>query len=458
MNPQALTDVDEVDVRMLIRPRSVPRHAVVQAVREQLSVRVRLHFQVGEGWPSDRHRWDTIARARNLAKFRTQAKWVMFVDDDVLLASDCISELLRELKEDEGLAAIAADYSHDEALIGRAGHVAMGATLFRGDDLRKLEFRATEKLCECWCACLDLRARGRQIRYSQRAKATHLRDSCSKLELTSKPNAPTPREGRFAPRIYAAFDRRDIAKFEKPFLQSLRNHGNHEEVVAVAYGLYPSERSKLMRIPGVTWHFENYNGQMTPVRRVADFAKLLADCDDQLPVAYWDVADVVFQDSLRELWNEVRATPDRLLAVAEPKGYPQNQVIRPWCLSICDPSHRHRALELLMKNPFLNSGFAAGSASIMRHYFQFAVAARNGPQLSGTTDWGDQMCLNLFCHSQPERWRRIDQRWNYCVHDRPVGEVVVRPDGRIVSRSGHAISVAHGNARSLRQFAMATTI
>ncbi len=436
----------DIDVLMLVRPNRPPRPEVIQALQRQVGVSARLFVHVGAAEPTDFNRWATIARARNAAKANGTAPLVMFVDDDVRLAPNCMATLARELAEDDSLGAIAADYAHDQHLPGREGHVGMGATLFRRRVLEALTFRSTDKMCECWCASLDLRRQGVAIRYSQSAQATHFRQDGS-IKGAARATAS-------APRILAAFDRRDIQRFQSQFLQTLRASGNREVVTAVAYGLYPSERARLATTPGVIWDFQNYNGIMPPIRRLADFARHLADEDPQTPVAYWDVADVVFQDSLTDLWNEVKRTPDRLRAVVEPKSYPHNQVIAPWCLSICDPKYRRQAFELLRSHPFLNSGFAAGTAGRMLAYFRSATAMRHGPQLHGSTDWGDQMCLNLYCHLNPTLWQRIDQRWNYCVHDRAAGEVVVHSDSRIQSMRGQRISVAHGNARSLRQFAI----
>ena len=434
----------DIDVLMLVRPGRSPRAEVVQAIRHQAGVRTHLYVQAGPALATDYNRWVTIARARNQAKRQGTSPLVMYVDDDVQLDPQCMVSLANELAADSKLGAVAADYEHDQHLPGRRGHIGMGATLFRREVLNELTFRSTERWCECWCACMDLRKRGLAIRYSHAAKATHLR--AVRAGVNTSVNLP--------PRVLAAFDRRDIQRFESQFLRTLRASGNREVVTAVAYGLYPSERARLASLPGVRWDFQNYNGVMPPIRRVADFARHLQSENPRTPVAYWDVADVVFQDSLAPLWHEIRSKPDRLRAVIEPKSYPYNKVIAPWCLSIHDPRYRRRAFELLSRRPFLNSGFAAGTAGAMLAYFQAATAMRSGPQLRGSTDWGDQMCLNLYCHWHPNAWSSIDQRWNYCVHDRPVDEVIVHSDARIQSRSGQRISVAHGNARSLRQFAI----
>jgi hypothetical protein len=275
----------------------------------------------------------------------------------------------------------------------------------------------------------------------------------------------TPREGDEAegccgeaalgsPRILAAFNRRDVPRFEGPFLRTLRRRGNREQVIAVAYGLYPSEIRRLSVLPKVELVVRPDNGVMPPVRRLEDFARITCNLPGETPLAYWDVADVVFQTSLRPLWREVVATPGKLLAVIEPKGYPFNAVIPAWSLSIRDAAHRWRAFQLLSTRPFLNSGFAAGTASMMHEYFVAAQGMKHGPELNGSTDWGDQMCLNLFCHGNPSKWRSISEGWNYCVHDRRTGEVAVLPDGVVWSRTMGRVPIAHGNARSLPQFSL----
>jgi hypothetical protein len=77
-----------------------------------------------------------------------------------------------------------------------------------------------------------------------------------------------------------------------------------------------------------------------------------------------------------------------------------------------------------------------------------------GSELLGTSDWGDQMALNVYCHSDPSRWKTIDQRWNYCIHDRAVGEVYIGEGSRVRSKRHPHLAVIHGNARSLRQFGL----
>ncbi len=46
-------------------------------------------------------------------------------------------------------------------------------------------------------------------------------------------------------------------------------------------------------------------------------------------------------------------------------------------------------LHYFAMHPFLNSGFAAGSAATMMNYFAEAMRLRSSSELRGTTDWGD---------------------------------------------------------------------
>lgn len=440
------TEVPEVDVVVLHRPGQPPPKAVIEAIERQTGVKVHLHMHVGAPQAGDLNRWYTIARARNAMRLKGVQPWVMFVDDDVVLAPNCISALYKALLLQPTWGAVAADYSGDCSRPGRQGHVALGATLFRRDVARRLQFRATPRWCECWCAAFDLRYNGVGIEYVAQARAKHLKQQASSAGSASKPTSV----------ILAAFDRRDIRRFEHFFLRSLRASGNRELVVAVGYGLYPSETKRLQCLPGIKVIARPNDGRMVPVRRLDDFGWIASQLSPSTTLAYWDVADVIFQGSLQALWLLATNNPTQILAVAEPNGYPHNAVIPAWSLSIRDPQHRLRAFSLLKRNPFLNSGFAAGTAAAMAVYFRRAAEMLRGCELSGTTDWGDQMALNIFCHSQPDRWLRVDERWNYCVHDRAQGEVRIDNSGRIISRRGQPITVAHGNARSLRQFALVT--
>src|SRR6202044_2386976 len=115
------------------------------------------------------------------------------------------------------------------------------------------------------------------------------------------------------------------------------------------------------------------------------------------------------QNRLTALWTLVRSHPGQLLAVREPVAFPRNPAVRAWTMSIHDPQARRRAFPLLSSRPFLNSGFAAGTAQALRAYFREADRLIHSPDLRGSTDWGDQTALNLYCHSDPRRWHEVDQ-------------------------------------------------
>ena len=71
------------------------------------------------------------------------------------------------------------------------------------------------------------------------------------------------------------------------------------------------------------------NGVAVPVRRLLDFQGVVAGWPSDVPVAYWDVGDVIFQSRLQLLWDLVRTHHGSLLAVSE-TGHPKNPAVAKW--------------------------------------------------------------------------------------------------------------------------------
>ena len=250
-------------------------------------------------------------------------------------------------------------------------------------------------------------------------------------------------------RVLAAFDRLHFRKFCTQFVPSLRSSGNREPVTAVAYGLYPSQIRSLRQMNIEVLPVSD-DGRAVPVRRIEDFQRPLKDLHPDTPVAYWDAGDVIVQDNLAPLWRMVRSHPDKILAAREPTRHPENRAVRGWTLSIHDPDARRRAFQLLASRPFLNSGFAAGTARCLLEYLREAQRLCNSPALEGTSDWGDQTALNLYCHSDPDRWHEVDETWNYCLYGRRRREMWINDRGRAVRGDGSVIRAVHGTANTLR--------
>ena len=166
--------IPTVDLVVLTRTSgSLPRE-VERGIRSEHGVQIVLHRVVGRAQSEVRCRWETIAEARNEGKRCGTTPWLMFLDDDVVLAPGCVSTLVRELSQRPMYGALAADYS-GEAREGQvAGHVTMGATLFRREALEQVRFRWREEKCECQCCCDDLRRLCWAIDYCPSAKARHL--------------------------------------------------------------------------------------------------------------------------------------------------------------------------------------------------------------------------------------------------------------------------------------------
>jgi hypothetical protein len=257
-------------------------------------------------------------------------------------------------------------------------------------------------------------------------------------------------ESRAIPgRILSAFNRRDCSKFRRRFLRSLRASGNCEPVTAVAYGLYPSERQRLLLQPGVEVVALADNGVSPALRRVHDFQDVLARWPEQTPVAYWDAGDVLFQDRIDPLWDLVRARPDILLVARDAAEGVDNPIIVPWTDSILDPVARRRTFELLSSNPYLNAGFVAGTARALLGYLREGERLLDSNALRGVGPWGDQLALNVYCHTHPERWSEISPVWNFCLACRGRGDLRLQSDGRIDSVADGPVRVVHGTAGTL---------
>ncbi len=167
----------DVDLLLLSRDLSPPRRDVWQGIESQVGVRVHVHRVTGAPRPGDRNRFETICRARNDARRIGLAPLALCLDDDVVLASDCIASLVEGLRARPGFAALAADSAGEMAggweNWDYPAHVGMAATLFRRERLAALTFRFEAGKCECRCCCEDLRRAGYGIGYLPSARAWH---------------------------------------------------------------------------------------------------------------------------------------------------------------------------------------------------------------------------------------------------------------------------------------------
>jgi len=439
-----------VDLVVLTRHGGPLRPEVKRGVRGQRGVNVVLHRVVGQPQPKDCCRWETIARARNEGKRRGNAPWLMFLDDDVELAPGCIWTLMNELSRRPSFAALAADYLGERRAGQIARHVAMGATLFRREALDQIHFTWADNKCECQGCCNDLRRLHWGIDYCPSARAHHLAkpgssDDGQACVATVDRVESTTATGC----VLAAFNRRHFPLFCNQFLRSLRASGNQEPVLALAMGLYPSERRKLERLPKVAAFFRRDNGQFVGRQRLRAFQEVLGALPPETAIAYWDAGDVIFQGRLKPLWELVQNCPDKVLVAREAASHPKNTAVAGWTHGIRDPEARRWARELLYDRPFLNAGFMAGTARTLLKYFRTVAPWYGSTRLAGTSNPGDQMALNLYCHSHPEAWTEVPQGWNYCLIFRDMKTVYRDRKGRYVDVGGLPIYAVHGNGHTL---------
>jgi hypothetical protein len=457
-----------IDLLFLSRDLAPPRQDVWKAIEVQEGVTLRVIRITGPALSGDRSRFETIARARNAGKRLGATPFVMLLDDDVVLGPRCVARLAEGLRMRQEFAALAADttgemdsgWDHWDY----PRHVRMTAVLFRRERLEAITFRWEPSQCDCQCCCDDLRRAGHAIGYMAKAEAwhrplptavvppgvevsPHRTLPCRAAEAT-KPS-PATEIPSLPGRILAAFDRKHLRLFVRRFLRTLRNEGNSETVTAVTSGLFPSERRCLARMPRVEVIVAPNDGH--PARqRLRDFQPVVASWHPDTPVAYWDAADVVFQDRIAPLWDLVRTHPDRLLVVTEPIPFHESTTCWKWTELIQDPEARARALDLFRGCLTINSGFAAGTARTMLGYLKEADRLLNSPALEGTGDWGDQTAMNLYCRSNPHTWREIPTGWNYCILGRRPGEFRVSSEGRTERLDGEPLHVVHGQGMTLK--------
>ena len=213
-------------------------------------------------------------------------------------------------------------------------------------------------------------------------------------------------------------------------------------------GLYPSERKRLARLPGVEPVFLRETNEHAARRRLRVFGDIVKTLPPATPVAYWDAGDVIFQSRLHPLWEMLRAHPGKLLAVCEPDA--EHFVEDQWTKTITDPAARRNAQRTMFQRPFINAGFLVGPASALTSYFETVAHWYQTSKLGGSADPGDQLALNLYCHSRPEVWHRIPESWNYCLWGRRPQAFYRCTNGQYIDRRGVPIYVVHGNAQTLK--------
>ena len=267
--------------------------------------------------------------------------------------------------------------------------------------------------------------------------------------MSRRPAGPDASDSPSGPRpgILSAFDRGHYDRFRRQFLASLRGSGNREAVTAVAYGLHPGERARL-EAAGVEVVACRDPGIGPALQRVRDFSRVIERWPEDTPVAFWDAADVLFQARLAPLWDLVRAYPGKILAAREPVEVGASPVLGSWTATIRDPAERRRTFEIFMAHPFVNAGFAAGTARVFLDYFRVANRLLDNA-LVGVGPWGDQVAMNRYIHESPGVWQEIPDAWNYCLACRDPNTYRFRPDGRVESRDGRPVYVVHGNGRTL---------
>ena len=144
-----------------------------------------------------------------------------------------------------------------------------------------------------------------------------------------------------------------------------------------------------------------------------------------------------------------RKNPDKLLVAREPASHPESPTIAAWTRDIIDSASRREVRHLLYPSSWLNGGFVAGTAGALLKYFRTVANWYDSPRLAGSQNKGDQLALNVYCHSHPEAWHEVAESWNYCLCRRDLTTVFRGGNGKYVDVRGVPIYVVHGNGQKL---------
>jgi hypothetical protein len=118
-----------------------------------------------------------------------------------------------------------------------------------------------------------------------------------------------------------------------------------------------------------------------------------------------------------------------------------------------DPAVRRHTRELLGAMPFINAGFAAGTARALMAYLQEGDRLLE-TELKGVLHWGEQVTMGHYLHHHPRAWLEISDAWNYCIIRRDPWTYRIQPGGRVESLDGTPVHVVHGNGRTLEPWVM----
>ena len=80
------------------------------------------------------------------------------------------------------------------------------------------------------------------------------------------------------------------------------------------------------------------------------------------------------------------------------------------------------------------------------------IAVQSNWRYQGSTDWGDQTAMNLYCHSNPASWLAIPVGWNTFPADLRPSNGWVSLDERHERLDGEPIHVVHGIGSALRRW------
>lgn len=95
-------------------------------------------------------------------------EFIMFIDADVILYPNTVSEMLKEFKENTGMMGV--------CYVPYTDHVRIGATIMRSEVAKKINWRMDKENCECKNCANQLKEMGLETIGFKGATAQHLKN------------------------------------------------------------------------------------------------------------------------------------------------------------------------------------------------------------------------------------------------------------------------------------------
>lgn len=179
--------MDILDILMSTEEgRYIPQEVLDGILSQEISFRL---------WVSTKISGGDYAQARNNIKQYGRTRFLLMLDNDIILPAGAVKKMIEFLKSHPNYAAIALskhDWTSSVKEVITPPHVDMSCVLFRKEILDEITFSEPRKEgrqlpepyggCECAQCCFDIRQMGFEIGFLPGLYASHIPDTRLPLE------------------------------------------------------------------------------------------------------------------------------------------------------------------------------------------------------------------------------------------------------------------------------------